>query len=104
MVARFTLTSGFGSASTSGELAAACISACWLSLDAPFNPGVYAPAHVHHRSDETGEVQTTRFGDVDQYVAMVEDFADTVLRLEYGLAFPLESSLGNQRAIDQILA
>lgn len=76
----------------------------WLSLDAPFNPGVYAPAHVHHRSDETGELLTTRFGDIDQYQAMVEDFASDVLGQKKGLVFPLESSLGNQRAIDQILS
>lgn len=76
----------------------------WLSLDAPFNPGVYAPACVHHRSDETGEVLTTRFGEIDQYRAMVEDFANNVLGQKNELVFPLESSLGNQRAIDQILS
>ncbi|SEB24123.1 Gfo/Idh/MocA family protein [Paraburkholderia sartisoli] len=76
----------------------------WLSVDAPFNPGVYGPAQVRHRSDETGQTRAIEFGDVDQYQLMVEDFARTVLREKADLVFTLENSLGNQRVIDQILA
>ncbi|WP_321893706.1 Gfo/Idh/MocA family protein [Paraburkholderia tropica] len=76
----------------------------WLSVDAPFNPGVYAPAQIHHRSDESGETRTIKFDDVDQYQLMVEDFAKAVLGGKPGLTFTLENSLGNQRVIDQILA
>lgn len=76
----------------------------WLSVDAPFNPGVYGPAQVRHRSDETGQTRAIEFGDVDQYQLMVEDFARTVLREKANLVFTLENSLGNQRVIDQILA
>jgi predicted dehydrogenase len=75
----------------------------WLSLAAPFNPGVYAPAQVVHRSDETGEERTFDFGTVDQYQLMVENFADAV-QCTRDFAFPLESSLCNQRVIDRILA
>lgn len=75
----------------------------WLSVDAPFNPGGYGPAQVHHRNDKTGETTTTRFDGVDQYQAMVEDFARAVLGQTAKPAFPLESSLGNQRVVDQIL-
>ena len=76
----------------------------WLSVDAPFNPGTYGPAHVRHRSDETGQTRTIDFGDVDQYQLMVEDFARTVLGQKTELVFTLENSLGNQRVIDRILA
>lgn len=76
----------------------------WLSVEAPFNPGVYGPAQVHHRDDRTGEVTTSHFDGIDQYQAMVEDFARTVRGQTERLAFPLENSLGNQRVIDQILA
>jgi predicted dehydrogenase len=75
----------------------------WLSVDAPFNPGSYGPAQVHHRSNETGNEHLQEFSDIDQYQAMVEDFSDTVIGRKTGLAFSLESSLANQRVIDQIL-
>ncbi|MFM0420486.1 Gfo/Idh/MocA family protein [Paraburkholderia aromaticivorans] len=75
----------------------------WLSVDAPFNPGVYGPAQIRHRSDETGQTRTVEFGDVDQYQLMVEDFARAVLGQKAKLSFTLENSLGNQRVIDQIL-
>lgn len=75
----------------------------WLSVDAPFNPGSYGPAQVRHRSNETGNEHLQEFSDVDQYQAMVEDFSDTVIGRKTGLAFSLESSLANQRVIDQIL-
>jgi predicted dehydrogenase len=75
----------------------------WLSVDAPFNPGVYAPAQIRHRSDETGQTRTLEFDEVDQYQLMVEDFGRTVLGEKAKLAFTLENSLGNQRVIDQIL-
>jgi predicted dehydrogenase len=76
----------------------------WLSVDAPFNPGIYGPAHIRHRSDETGQTHTIEFGDVDQYQLMVEDFAGTVLGEKAALTFALENSLGNQRVIDQIVS
>jgi len=75
----------------------------WLSVDAPFNPGSYGPAQVRHRLDATGSEHTQEFSDVDQYQAMVEDFSNTVIGRTAGLAFSLESSLANQRVIDQIL-
>jgi predicted dehydrogenase len=76
----------------------------WISVDAPFNPGVYGPAHIRHRSDETGQTQVMEFGDADQYQLMAEDFARTALGQQAKLAFTLENSLGNQRVIDQILS
>ncbi|MFM0304817.1 Gfo/Idh/MocA family oxidoreductase [Paraburkholderia sediminicola] len=76
----------------------------WLSVDAPFNPGIYGPAQIRHRSDETGQTRTIEFGDVDQYQLMVEDFARVALGQKANLAFTLENSLGNQRVIDQILS
>lgn len=76
----------------------------WLSVDAPFNPGVYSAARIHHRSDETGETRTIAFDNVDQYQLMVEDFASTVLGVKPSLAFTLENSLANQRVINQILS
>jgi predicted dehydrogenase len=75
----------------------------WLSVEAPFNPGVYGPAQIRHRSDETGQTRTVEFGDTDQYQLMVEDFASVVLGQKAKLAFTLENSYGNQRVIDQIL-
>jgi predicted dehydrogenase len=76
----------------------------WLSVDAPFNPGVYGPAQIRHRADATGETRAIDFGVIDQYQLMVEDFANTVLRKKAQLLFTLENSLGNQRVIDQILS
>jgi len=76
----------------------------WLSVDAPFNPGSYGPAHVRHRSDETGQTHVMEFGDVDQYQLMVEDFARTAVGEKQDLAFTLENSLSNQKIIDQILS
>jgi predicted dehydrogenase len=75
----------------------------WLTLDAPFNPGVYGRANVHLRTDETASVETKSFDGFDQYQIMVEDFADTVLGARSTPRFTLENSLGNQRVIDQIL-
>ncbi|MPW23806.1 gfo/Idh/MocA family oxidoreductase [Paraburkholderia sp. CNPSo 3157] len=75
----------------------------WISLDAPFNPGVYGPALVRHRDNGTGETHITTFDEVDQYQFMVEDFARTVLGEKQEVSFPLESSLLNQKIIDRIL-
>jgi predicted dehydrogenase len=76
----------------------------WLSIEAPFNPGVYGAAKVLHRSDATGSIDVTDFGVVDQYQTMVEDFAATVRGEHASIQFSLESSLANQRVVDQILA
>ncbi|ABE35123.1 hypothetical protein Bxe_B0831 [Paraburkholderia xenovorans LB400] len=76
----------------------------WLSIDASFNPGVHGPAQVHHHHDKTAEVTATRFDGVDQYRAIVEDFARTARGQTGKPAFPLENSLGNQRVIDHILS
>lgn len=76
----------------------------WLSLDAPFNPGVYGDAKVHIRLDGTGKAETIEFGDVDQYQSMVENFGAAVLRPGEPLAFTLENSLGNQLVIDEVLS
>jgi predicted dehydrogenase len=76
----------------------------WLSLDAPFNPGVYADARVLIRSDDTGKIETVEFGNTDQYQSMVEDFSATVLEPDKSIAFSLESSLGNQLVIDEVLS
>jgi predicted dehydrogenase len=76
----------------------------WLSVETPFNPGAYAAAQIRHRSDETAEIRTIEFDDVDQYQLMVEDFARTVLGQKANLTFTLENSLGNQQVIDQILS
>ncbi|KXU93001.1 oxidoreductase [Caballeronia megalochromosomata] len=76
----------------------------WLSLDAPFNPGVYDDARVRIRPDGTGKVEIAEFGDVDQYQSMVEDFSSAVLRRDTSIVFPLEHSLGNQLVIDEVLS
>jgi len=76
----------------------------WLSVDAPFNPGIYGPAQIRHRSDETGQIRVIKFGEVDQYQLMTEDFARTIRGEKANLAFTLENSLSNQRVIDLILS
>ena len=76
----------------------------WLSLDAPFNPGVYAGACVHIRSDDTGKVETVEFGNIDQYQSMVENFSAAVLEPDKSIVFTLENSLGNQLVIDEVLS
>jgi predicted dehydrogenase len=75
----------------------------WMSVDAPFNPGVYGNAEIHQRDDRTGETRVIRFDEVDQYQLMVEDFAAVVRGEKPAVTFPLESSLCNQRVIDSIL-
>ena len=76
----------------------------WLGIEAPFNPGSYGAARVLHRSDETGTIEVTDFGVIDQYQAMVEDFAAVARGERAAIKFSLESSLANQRVVDQILA
>lgn len=76
----------------------------WLSLDAPFNPGVYSDARISIRSDASGRVEPVEFGTVDQYQLMVENFGSVLTGECQSIAFPLESSLGNQLVIDQILS
>uniref|UniRef100_UPI003F501258 Gfo/Idh/MocA family protein n=1 Tax=Caballeronia sp. LjRoot34 TaxID=3342325 RepID=UPI003F501258 len=76
----------------------------WLSVEAPFNPGVYGAARVLHRSDTAGSIDVTDFGAVDQYQTMVEDFAAAVRGERPSIKFSLESSLANQRVVDQVLA
>jgi predicted dehydrogenase len=75
----------------------------WLSLDAPFNPGVYGDAKISLRSDVSGRVETVDLGNGDQYQLMVENFASVLLGNGNSIVFPLENSLGNQLGIDQIL-
>lgn len=76
----------------------------WLSVDAPFNPGVYGDARITHRSDAGGKVEIVEFGRIDQYQLMVEDFCSALQQGHRSIAFSLENSLGNQRVIDQILS
>ena len=76
----------------------------WLSLEAPFNPGVYSDAKIRLRSDASGRVETVDFGKVDQYQLMVENFGSVLMGRNKSIAFSLENSLGNQLVIDQILA
>jgi predicted dehydrogenase len=76
----------------------------WLSLEAPFNPGVYGDAKITIRSDVNGEIETFEFGNVDQYQLMVEDFNAVLTGHRNTIAFPLENSLGNQLVIDRILS
>ncbi|CAL8481368.1 Predicted dehydrogenase (plasmid) [Caballeronia sp. S22] len=75
----------------------------WLSVDAPFNPGVYAEASIRIRTDLSGKVETIKFGEVDQYQLMVENFASVLMGHSKSIAFSLENSLGNQLIIDRIL-
>jgi predicted dehydrogenase len=76
----------------------------WLSMEAPFNPGVYGNAKISIRSDASGEIETFEFGNVDQYQLMVEDFGSALLGHGKSIVFPLENSLGNQLVIDGILS
>lgn len=76
----------------------------WLSLEAPFNPGVYGAAKVSRRSDDSEKVEVVDFGPVDQYQMMVENFAAAVMDKDTAFAFTLESSRANQLIIDLILA
>ncbi len=75
----------------------------WLSVDAPFNPSVYARASIKIRTDLSGMVETIEFGEIDQYQLMVENFASVLLGDSKSIAFSLESSLDNQLVIDKIL-
>jgi hypothetical protein len=74
----------------------------WLSLDAPFNAGVYADAKIRLRTDAS--VETFDFGGADQYQLMVENFGSVLVGRSDSIAFTLENSLGNQLVIDQILS
>lgn len=76
----------------------------WLSLDAPFNPGIYGEPVVHLRTDETASMRTEIFDGFDQYQLMVEDFADVLLRARPTPRFTLENSFRNQRVIDEIIS
>jgi predicted dehydrogenase len=73
----------------------------WISVDAPFNPGVYDRPCVRVRTDR---VETIEFNDADQYQAMIENFCDALLIETASVAFSLENSLANQLVIDQILS
>jgi predicted dehydrogenase len=76
----------------------------WLSLEAPFNPGVYADAKISLRSDTGGRVETFHFDGGDQYQLMVENFGSVLNGRSKAIAFSLENSLGNQLVIGQILS
>jgi predicted dehydrogenase len=75
----------------------------FLSVEAPFNPGTYGAAKIAYRSDASAAVDVIDFSNVDQYQAMVENFADVVMGQKPDIVFTLENSRGNQEIIDQIL-
>ena len=75
----------------------------WARLDAPFNAGVYDQASVTIRMNEGARMEQTIYPQANHYVLMVENFADAV-QGKGPFAFPLESSLSNQRVIDMLFA
>jgi len=75
----------------------------WIRLDAPFNPGVYDAARVTLRRSSSPGDEVRIYPRDDQYRLMIENFGDAADGVAPP-AFPLESSLANQRAIDMIFA
>jgi predicted dehydrogenase len=75
----------------------------WLQLDTPFNTDVYDAARIRFRANDSNQYEETIFPGVNQYQLLIENFDAAVLGRS-ALAFPLESSRGNQRAIDMLFA
>ncbi|MBV7410197.1 Gfo/Idh/MocA family protein [Maritimibacter sp. DP1N21-5] len=72
-----------------------------ITLNAPFNAGVFDLAQVHLRRGMT--VTSDRYPNVNQYVLQVEAFARAV-RTGEDYDCPLEFSRGTQAMIDSVLA
>lgn len=75
----------------------------FISLSAPFNAGVYDVARVTWRANDGATTEERLFTRPNHYQLMVEQFADAVAGLA-PFAFPLESSVANQRVIDRLFA
>ncbi|MFO1320128.1 MAG: Gfo/Idh/MocA family oxidoreductase [Burkholderiales bacterium] len=73
----------------------------FITLSAPFNAGVYDVAKVTLHANDGASIEERRLTRPNQYQLMVENFADAVAGAA-PLAFPLESSLANQRVIDRL--
>jgi predicted dehydrogenase len=73
----------------------------WIELSAPFNGAVYGDCRVAWLTQS--RLHMERFNNVNQYAAMLENFAASA---ETGTPFacPLEMSRGNQAMIDAIFA
>lgn len=72
----------------------------WLTIHAPFNPGVYGQADMTLRLD-AGEETVFRFPADQQYVNQVEAVAES-LRNGAAYPMPLEHSLRMQRVMDAV--
>jgi predicted dehydrogenase len=75
----------------------------WIEMSAPFTSARYREAEVVVRSEGDGRLDIERFGDTGiQYQRMVANF-EAAVTSGASLLYPLESSLNNQRIIDQAL-
>lgn len=76
----------------------------WFEFSAPFTSARYRDAELILRRDIDGEFVVRHFGHTRvQYERMIANFEQAVLA-GHALAYPLESSLLNQRVIDVALA
>ena len=76
----------------------------YIQVEAPFNAELYGDVKVSLWNAAHTEVQTVRFGGVNQYQLQAEAFADAVASGDSSALFSLDSSIANQRAIDAIYA
>ena len=68
-----------------------------------FNAGVYDMARFKFRANDAERVEETIFPAANQYQLLIENFNAAVIGQSV-LAFSLESSRANQRAIDMLFA
>ena len=74
----------------------------WIEVRAPFTPGLYGPPEISLRRAGEEVVTVEQVGNgVDQYRAMVENFADACLG-QAVLVFTLEDTLANHLLLDAI--
>ena len=76
----------------------------YIQVDAPFNAEIYGDVQVSLWNQNHTEVQTVRYGPVNQYQLQAEAFANAVTNGDSSALFSLDSSIANQKALDAILA
>lgn len=75
----------------------------WLSLAAPFNPGLYDAGTINLHNKNHSQTTTYRFAAINQYQLQVEHFANA-LAGDAEKLFSLEDSVKTQKLIDAIYA
>jgi predicted dehydrogenase len=73
----------------------------WVTIEVPFNARLLGMTKVVMRRNTQKGVEEFYFASENQYQLQAENFADAIAG-KSALAFPLESSRANQRAIDMI--